>query len=193
MKNLAAIILAAGRSSRFGSDDKLLADIRGRGVLERVLDTVTGLGLAQVVVVTRPDFAGLADLGRDPRLTCVMNSRPDDGMGSSLALGVAALQACEGVFVVLGDMPWLPPALFAVLAPCLHSHDIAVPEHDGRPGHPVLFARACFAALLTLTGDRGARSLVDSGSYRVARVASDNALILADIDTPDDLQQDDVR
>ena len=188
MKRLAAIVLAAGSSRRFGAGDKLLADLDGRSVIDHVLDTVTALGLGQVVVVTRGDFAGLARLQSDERLSVVVNERADDGMGVSLVKGVAALGDCDGAFVILADMPFLPPALFLDMAGCLGGHDIVVPYNAGQPGHPVLFGRVCFADLLTLEGDRGARGLIDGGRYGVARFATDDAAIHDDIDTLDDLR-----
>lgn len=188
MNRLAAIVLAAGSSLRFGAGDKLLADLDGRPVIDHVLDTVTGLGLGQVVVVTRGNFAGLAHLQSDDRLTVVINTRADDGMGVSLATAVAALVDCDGAFVVLADMPFLPSALFHDLAGGLDGHDIVVPYHVGQPGHPVLFGRACFDDLRALDGDRGARGLIDGGRYRVARFATDEAAIHRDIDTVADLR-----
>ena len=190
MKRLAAIILAAGSSRRFGTGDKLLTDLDGRPVIDHVLDTVTRLGLGQVVVVTRRDFAGLTRLQYDDRLTVVVNERADDGMGVSLAAGVAALKDCDGAFVVLADMPFLPSALFLDMAECLGGHDIVVPYHEGQPGHPVLFGQVCFDDLLTLDGDRGARGLIDGGRYRVARLETDHAAIHLDIDTVADLPPD---
>ena len=188
MNRLAAIVLAAGSSRRFGNGDKLLADLDGRPVIDHVLDTVTGLGLGQVVVVTRGDFAGLARLQSDERLSVIVNERADEGMGVSLATGATALGDCAGAFVVLADMPYLPPALFHDLAGCLDGHDIVVPVHAGQPGHPVLFGQVCFDDLRALDGDRGARSLIDGGRYRVARLETDQTAIHADIDTVDDLR-----
>lgn len=187
MNRLAAIVLAAGSSRRFGAADKLLADLGGRPMIDHVLETITCLGLSQLVVVTRGDFAGLARLQSDGRLTVIVNERADDGMSVSLAMGVAALKDCDGAFVVLADMPFLPSELFHDMAECLDGQDVVVPFQAGQAGHPVLFGRACFGDLLKLKGDRGARGLIDSGRYRVHRFETDRAAIHADIDTPDDL------
>lgn len=176
---LAAIILAAGASQRFGADDKLQARLGDRTVLETAIATTEGLD--QRIVVTR------APIPAPNEVRVVINPDADAGMGGSLALGVATLDPCDGVFVVLGDMPLIPKALYQHLAAHLTDHDIVVPTHEGRDGHPVLFAAACFDDLRALSGDTGARSLITGGHYRVARCEVGTDVIVQDIDTKDDL------
>lgn len=177
MKRVLAVVLAAGASRRFGDDDKLYAEFDGKPVLRHVLDGLAALELGQVLVVSRAPLEGVAH---------IVNPRPEDGMGRSLALGIAALKPCEGVFIVLADMPLVVPDLYRKMAVALPGHDIVVPVHNGQNGHPVLFASTCFDDLRRLSGDHGARDLVRSGRYRVRHVEA-GAFILADIDTPKDL------
>ncbi|ESQ85783.1 hypothetical protein AEAC466_01000 [Asticcacaulis sp. AC466] len=175
MTRLAAVVLAAGLSRRFGGN-KLAADLNGKPVLRHVLDGLRGLDLVQVIVVTRSDEGPGS----------IVNPRPEDGMGASLALGVGALPAVEGVFIVLGDMPRIDIDLYRVMAGALGDADIVVPVHDGQTGHPVLFGAACFDALKGLSGDVGARALLRSGQYRVRQISAGPG-IHNDIDTPADL------
>ncbi len=183
MKRWAAIILAAGRSSRFGVEDKLLADLHGKPVLEHVLDALDGLALYQTILVTRP---GMPAIPR-PGIALVTNPAPDAGMGDSLSLGAKALEPCDGVFVVLGDMPVIDTALLREMEARLEGHDIVVPEKDGRQGHPVLFGKACFDALKRCSGDRGARHLLASSDYRMTSCPVADVTTQFDIDTVEDL------
>ncbi|MDV6331617.1 nucleotidyltransferase family protein [Asticcacaulis sp. 201] len=175
MTRLAAVVLAAGLSRRFGGN-KLAADLNGKPVLRHVLDGLDTLDFAQVVVVTRTEEGP----------GTIVNPRPEDGMGASLALGVAALTDVDGVFIVLGDMPRIDVDLYRIMAEALADADIVVPVHDGQTGHPVLFRAACFDALKSLSGDVGARAIIRSGQYRVRQVPAGPG-IHDDIDTPVDL------
>ena len=177
MKRFSAVVLAAGASQRFGDDDKLCADFNGKPVLHHVLDGLALLELREILVVARAPLEGVVH---------IVNLYPDNGMGHSLALGIAALKPCEAAFVVLADMPLVAPALYREMAAALPGHDIVVPVHNGQNGHPVLFAANCFDDLRQLSGDHGARDLLRSGRYRARRIET-GAFILADIDTPDDL------
>ena len=176
---LSAIVLAAGNGHRFGGD-KLRADLGGKPVIDHVLCHLQQFDFHERLAVVRP---GQAIAG----IRAVENPRAEDGMGTSLALGIASLAACDGAFVILGDMPFLPAGVFAGLAQHLPQHDIVVPRHEGQSGHPVLFARTCFADLQKLSGDRGGRSLIEAEHYRVAYVDVASDGILRDIDVPEDL------
>ena len=176
---LAAIILAAGASHRFGTEDKLQARLSDHTVLHAAIAATDGLD--QRIVVSRspvPVSGGVR---------VAINPDADAGMGGSLAIGVAALKPCDGVFVVLGDMPLIPQAIYRQLAEHLPSHDIVVPTHQGRDGHPVLFSATCFDDLRHLSGDKGARQLITGGRYLVARLEVGTDAIMQDIDTKDDL------
>jgi molybdenum cofactor cytidylyltransferase len=176
---LAAIILAAGASRRFGAEDKLQVRLADRTVLDAAIAATEGLG--QRIVVTR------APTPVPEGIQVVINSDADAGMGGSLALGVASLDPCDGVFVVLGDMPLIPQEVYRQLADHLTGSDIVVPTSKGRDGHPVLFAATCFDDLRALKGDTGARGLITNGRYRVTRLEVGTDAIMQDIDTKDDL------
>ncbi len=176
MKRFSAVVLAAGGSKRFGAD-KLSAEFDGKSIFRHVLDGLATLGFGEMLVVTRAPLEGVAH---------IVNPHPEEGMGRSLAIGVAALSPCEAAFVVLADMPLVVPALYREMAAALSGYDIVVPVHDGQNGHPVLFASACFDDLRQLSGDHGARDLLRSGRYKVRHIEA-GAFILADVDTPEDL------
>ena len=208
---LAAVVLAAGASSRMGGPNKLLLPLGNGPVLPRsgwpgepwtVLDGVleaAAAGLfAEVVVVTGRDAESVARLsgrhaGRVP-LRTVYNAAWAGGMGGSIAAGVAAADArADGYAVFVGDAPFVRLATLARLRdafaalPGLPAQDAAVvaPRFEGRRGHPVLFSAALRAELLALDGDAGARRVVERHAGSLRCVDTDDAGVVLDLDTPD--------
>ncbi len=192
---LDAIVLAAGSGARFGGK-KLTAPWRGGRLIDGALGAAMAAPVREVVVVTGADAAverAVAEFaGRHAdcaRVRTVFAPEHLDGMSASLAAGVAALDPDrDGVFVFLGDMPLIPPAVAPALADALsRGADAAAPEFEGKRGHPVLFGRALFAALGRLGGDEGARALLRGLGDGLAIVPAFDPGVLLDVDAPDDL------
>lgn len=184
---IATLLLAAGRSRRFGSD-KLTALLGARPVIQWSVDALDGVtDLLFVVVAPQSHRLRNALAGRSVRY--VENVRADDGMGSSIAAGMLALPPeTDAVLVALGDQPLVSRAVASSL--CVRWREsraaAVVPRYrDGR-GHPVLFDRACFSALAALTGDAGARTVLHSLGDALAFVEVDDDMP-RDVDTPDAL------
>jgi molybdenum cofactor cytidylyltransferase len=175
-----AVVLAAGRSSRFGDGHKLLALWRGQPLLAHVVDAIAAAGLPPPLVVLghRADDVQAALAGREVMFT----TAPDwaDGMGRSLADGIAAVPAdWDAALICLADMPAVEPELIAALAAA--TGDVVAPVWDGRRGHPVRWPRAAFTRLRQLSGDNGGRAIM--ADYLLTEVAAPSAACLADIDT----------
>jgi molybdenum cofactor cytidylyltransferase len=194
-----AVILAAGAGRRFArhpGDRKLLAPFEGRPLVVGALDAAFAAPVRRVLLVTDgdPDLAAFAadharGLGREADFEIVVASEAAEGMGASLRTAIQALSPdSDGVFVFLGDMPCAPPGLADALARArVPGIDAVAPRFEGRRGHPVLFGRACFPALLALSGDVGARALLAGLGDRLALVDSPDAGVLFDVDRPRDL------
>jgi len=193
---IVGILLAAGLSVRFGGA-KLLAPLpaESHGVAAG-----TPLGVAacrhlvaavtSVVAVVRPRDPVLARQLRGAGARVVECQRASEGMGASLACGVAAAPEAEGWVVALADMPWLAPATIVSVADALVTGaDLAAPIIAGRRAHPVGFSRRHFAALVALTGDSGAKTLVASNRKSMRLLATDDEGARRDVDTVLDLSQ----
>ncbi|BEV01795.1 nucleotidyltransferase family protein [Novosphingobium olei] len=173
---IALVLLAAGRSERFGGN-KLAATLSGRPVIEHTMAALAPLPLRwrfAVVSATTPPLPGYHTLPLDP---------PDSPQSASLRLGVAAAQArgAKAVLVALADMPLVPTAHFATLLDRFDGTRIAS-QAGGVPMPPALFGASCFRALQSLTGDRGAGLLLrDAPAVPLPKGAD------LDIDTPQDL------
>ena len=192
---LAAVILAAGRSRRFGGD-KLLAEWRGRPLLWYVLDVTAAArasgSLANARVVVAADNAAVAALARSAGLPCVVNPDADQGLSTSLRCGLAALPSDAGAaLVLLADQPMIRLDVIARLAAAWRSGagPILRPRYagsPGTPGHPVLLERTVWPLVDRLEGDAGLGALIASGGTGVTMVDVDG--VNPDVDTPADLQ-----
>lgn len=184
---LESVVLAAGSGSRFGGG-KLLAPW-GEGVL---LDAALAAALAapvrSVTVVTGAEAEAIEAAARayDPRIRIVHAADHAEGMGASLRTGVASLPAdAAGCFVFLGDMPRVPIAVLQPLAVALAAGaPAAAPVFQGRRGNPVLIGRELFSDLLKLTGDTGARAVLQGLGDRLALVEAPDDGVLFDVDQP---------
>ena len=183
---IAAIVLAAGLARRMGRQ-KLLLDLKGKPVVRWTVEAVLP-HVDDCIVVTGRDDAALRAALRDLNVRFAVNARPQDGQGTSIAVGAAALTpSTTAALVVLADQPLTPPGVIpALLAAQPRSGKvIAAPSYRGTRGTPVLFAAPVFAELRALGGDTGARAVVDARPDRVEIIDVDVAMP-ADVDTPED-------
>jgi molybdenum cofactor cytidylyltransferase len=186
---IAGLLLAAGRSTRFGGD-KLLAPLHGKPVLFWSAGAIATEVDALYVVVPSDAPARRAAIG-GIRSVIVEHADRDTGMASSIAAGVAALgPEVEAVVIALADQPLVAPDVIRQLCARWREGGVAAvaPRYEDGRGNPVLFGRSCFEALGALTGDTGARSLLHALGGTVAVIPIATAAPL-DVDTPDALRR----
>ena len=187
---LEAVVLAAGSGSRFGGG-KLLAAWDAGILLEAALAAAFAAPARSVTVVIGADADAVAAavLAFDPRAMIVQAPDYAEGMGASLRTGIASLPPdADGVFIFLGDMPRVPASVLPRLAQALIDGALAAaPVYHGRRGNPVLLDRTLFPQLLALTGDAGARGVLQNLGDRLALVESPDDGVLFDVDERSDL------
>lgn len=186
---MVGVLLAAGRGTRFGGG-KLRATLRDDGGL--TLGVSAGMHLLQAlprsIAVVRSDDLELASDLSVIGFRIVPCARAEEGMGASLACGVQATSDAGGWVVALADMPWIAPATIRAVAQAISSGaDIVAPFHRGKRGHPVGFARGRYAELATLTGDAGAKSIVERADTALVAIDVDDPGVLRDVDVPEDI------
>jgi molybdenum cofactor cytidylyltransferase len=189
--SVAAIILAAGRSSRMGSH-KLLLPYRGRPLVNWVLGAACASQADPVIVVLGHEAEQVeAALQADCDYIRVRNPWYVEGMSTSLKMGLAAApQVAAGALILLGDQPLITPQIIdAMIAESARAPAaIIAASYRGRRGNPVLFPRRYFAELESISGDEGGRSLLARAPGRVRLLEIDDALAGRDIDTPREYQ-----
>lgn len=195
MTRLEAIVLAGGAGARFGGG-KLTAPWRGGALIDGALTAALAAPVRSVTVVTGADMGveaaarAMAErLGQSGRLRIVHCPEHAEGMGATLRAGVAALPPdAAAVYVFLGDMPLIPPAILPLLADAVAGGaPAAAPVFEGQRGHPVLFSAALLPELAKSKGDEGARQVLRGLGDRLALPESKDRGVLVDIDRPGDI------
>ena len=188
---VAAIVLAAGRSSRMAPRNKLLESIGGEPIIRRVAANALASGARPVFVVIGHEAAGIAAALAGLDVTTIANPAYAEGLSTSLRAGVKALPAeIDGALVCLGDMPEVEGSVLgALMVAFTGASAICVPVHHGRRGNPILWSRSYFAEMMGLAGDTGARKLLAQHHECVIEVEVGSNGIFADVDTPSDLER----
>lgn len=188
---ITALVLAAGRSRRMGVQ-KLLLPLAGQPMIARVVDQVLRSPVDEVLVVTGPDTAAIAQALTGRRVRFVANADTQAEMLSSVRCGLAALrQSCDGVLVVLGDQPGVTAETIVRLVDAFRGGrgKIVVPSHGGRRGHPLLLSTSYCDEIRTRYDDVGLRGLLGAHAGDVFTVEVATPGILLDIDEPQDYRR----
>ncbi|MCW2538990.1 MAG: purine catabolism protein PucB [Frankiales bacterium] len=177
---VSGVVLAAGAGRRFGGP-KAEVELAGRRLIDRAVALLSEAGCAEIVAVVRSDLVEAAGA------RTVVNEAPDEGMGSSLRIGLSAATGDAAVIVLVDQVGITPADIRAVIAEFRAGAEIVVPRRGGARSHPVLVARAYFAEISdSARGDRGARAFIDANPDRVRFLDLPDEI--GDIDTPADLE-----
>ncbi|MDP7568508.1 MAG: nucleotidyltransferase family protein [Arenicellales bacterium] len=187
--SVAAMILAAGFSRRMGQQNKLLLPIGDIPMIRHVALAVLASRAEPVIAVTGFEGKQVRHALAELKLTIAENPCPDEGLSSSLRIGLEALpRDCGAVLVCLGDMPGIRARHIDALVTAFLAHDaklICTPTYGGERGNPVLWPRHMFTKMQALVGDTGARALLARYRERVLTVPMTDSAVVTDIDTPD--------
>ncbi len=180
------ILLAAGSGRRFGQDKRIYRLPDGDTLLESCLAKLSG-AVDHVIVVLRPGDGQLAVRLQGPRVSCCVNPRPADGMGSSLACAVRASADADAWLVMPADLPLLRGQTIRQVRESLHGEYAVVPLCHGARGHPVAFPNSFAEELAALDGETGGRSILRKHPERVHWLNVHDPGIHRDLDSVDDL------
>lgn len=192
-RTLGAIVLAAGESKRFGPKNKLLADVGGDPLIRRVVREVSHSKIDDIVIVTGCNEYQITSALAGLSVRYAYNRNWRSGMGTSIAAGIAVLRAgVDAAFVVPGDMPRISTSLLNQLAEVFETslrQEIVFPETAlGQQRNPVLWPRRFFLELMELSGEVGAKKLLQARSAECRAVSIVDPWALKDIDTLADLE-----
>jgi molybdenum cofactor cytidylyltransferase len=186
---VAAIVLAAGRASRFGSP-KQLALWQDKPLLAHVVDAALASQAEPVIVVLGAHAEACRAVLADRPVQIVMNDQWAAGQSTSMRAGLAALPSTvSAALFPLADQPFVTPAVINTLIAAYQQtlKPVVWPEFEGRRGNPVLFDRILFPEMNRISGDTGAKPVLMAHQAEAERVVVTEPGILQDIDRPEDL------
>ena len=190
-RRVAALVLAAGRSTRMGAVNKMLAEIGGKPLVRIAAGQAVASHAHPVIVVTGHEREKVEAALNGLPVRFVRNADYAEGLGTSLKAGIAAVpEEADAVVVCLGDMPQVDAALINRLIAAFDPERgalVVVPSIDGRRGNPVVWSRRFFHDLMTIQGDVGARHLIGNYAEVVVEVPVAGEAALTDVDTPESL------
>lgn len=185
---ISGLILAAGASRRMGAPKQSLK-IAGKPMLEHVVDAFSGSSLDEVVLVVRPGLPW--NPPAKGLLRIVVNQHPEEGVSSSVRLGVRSIDDdSEAVVIGLGDKPLLRSSTIRALVSAFRESGskIIIPTFDGIRGNPILFHRSLFPGMSRLKGDAGAKSVITRHAELVLEIPVSDEGIVADVNTLADVR-----
>jgi len=189
--SVAAIVLAAGMSSRMGHANKLLCELGGKPVIARVLDQLQQSTLGKIIIITGHQREQIERQLHSLDQRAVFNPDFENGMSTSIRAGMAALpEIIQAVIICQGDMPFVSANVINQL---INAHienpaKVIAPAFMGKRGNPLLWPRRLFPVLESLEGDCGARHVLKKFNDEILEQDVDNIGILLDIDSPEALQ-----
>ncbi len=188
-----AIVLAGGSSRRMGEDNKLTMDVAGKPLICHVIDALQEASVETIVVVTGYGASEVQDALKGRDVGFVHNERFAQGVATSLRKGLSSLPVyLDAVLICLADMPLVKSQVLNEMIAAFQSATrpaIILPVFDGKRGNPVLWDLQFAEILHSVTGDTGARHLIEQNRYAVTEVETSDTGILFDVDTPEMLQQ----
>ena len=187
MEDVAAILLAAGRSRRMG-EFKPLLPFGDTTVIQSCLDQLQAAGIAEIVIVVGHRAADIRAHLHDSRLAFAINPDPDSAMSASITCGLELVGPKAPAFLIaLVDHPGVDAATIrAIIESWKRGAKLVQPEHAGRGGHPVLIDAAFRGDLLNLDPHQGLRSFFELHRNEVLRLTVESPYVARDLDTWED-------
>jgi molybdenum cofactor cytidylyltransferase len=191
----AGIILAAGASTRFGQPKQLLR-LNGRCLVEWVLEAALDARLKRIILVLGYAHQKIQQvLGKKlqhPKLQIEVNPHYQNGQSGSLKLGLSCVSdTYPSVMFLLADQPLVDAVTLNILLEQFWSTDrhICVPTFAGRIGNPCIFSSHFYPQIMQISGDIGARRIIQANPEQVHEVQIQNPHFFLDVDTPADLEK----
>lgn len=188
-KSVFAVVLAAGRASRFGST-KQLAELHGQALVRRALDSAVDACGNNTALVVGHDWQAVVKACEPLRGYLIVNDNYTDGLGTSIAQAARSIRhTADAVIILLADQPLITADHLRALCTAWSGTDdeIVATKFAEVIGTPALFPRGCFEDLALLDSDAGGQKLLSDERFRVTTINFGPAA--EDVDTPDDLKR----
>ena len=185
---ISAILLAAGQSKRMGGENKLTKEIQGTPVIKHSVKNILASSIDELIVVLGYQKEVIKKIiDKNEKVKFVFNKNFESGMASSIKTGLNHLsEKTEAFFICLGDMPMVNYDIYNQLIKSKNNKEIIVPTHKGQQGNPVLFNKSMKEKIIGITGDVGAKKILELNKDKILNLEINDQSITKGFDTQDD-------
>ena len=185
---ISAILLAAGQSKRMNGENKLTKKIQGTPLIKRSVQNILDSSVQELIIVLGYQKEIIEKLiDKNEKIKIVFNKNFESGMSSSIKTGLNNLsEKTEAFFICLGDMPMVNHDIYNQLIMSKNNKEIIVPIHKGQQGNPVLFAKTMKEKIINITGDVGAKKILELNEDKILNIEINDKNISKGFDTRND-------
>ncbi len=185
---ISAILLAAGQSKRMGGQNKLTKEIQGSPVIKHSVKNILASSIDELIVILGHQKEIIEKLiDKNERVKFIFNKDFESGMASSIKTGLKHLSdKSEAFFICLGDMPMVSHNIYNQLIKFKDNKEIIVPNYKGQQGNPVLFNKSMKEKIINISGDVGAKKILELNKDKILNLEINDRRITVDFNSQDD-------
>ena len=184
---ISAILLAAGQSKRMVGENKLTKEIKGIPLIKLSVKNILASSIDELIVVLGHQKETIEKLiNKNEKIKFVFNKDFESGIASSIKTGLNNLsEKTEAFFICLGDMPMISPNIYNQLIKSINKKEIIVPTYKGQQGNPVLFAKSMKEKIINISGDVGAKKILELNKDKILNLEINDQCVTKDFNTQD--------
>ena len=184
---ISAILLAAGQSKRMNGENKLIKEIQGTPLIKHSVKNILASSIDELIVVLGHQKETIEKLiNKNEKIKFVFNKDFESGIASSIKTGLNNLsEKTEAFFICLGDMPMVNPNIYNQLIKSINKREIIVPTYKRQQGNPVLFAKSMKEKIINISGDVGAKKILELNKDKILNLEINDQCVTKDFNTQD--------
>ena len=184
---ISAILLAAGQSKRMNGENKLSKEIQGIPLIKHSVKNILASSIDELIVVLGHQKETIEKLiDKNKKIKFVFNKDFESGIASSIKTGLNNLsEKTEAFFICLGDMPMVNLNIYNQLIKSINKKEIIVPTYKGQQGNPVLFAKSMKEKIINISGDIGAKKILELNKDKILNLEINDQCVTKDFNTQD--------
>ena len=184
---ISAILLTAGQSKRMNGENKLTKEIQGAPLIKHSVKSILASSIDELIVVLGHQKETIEKLiDKNKKIKFVFNKDFESGIASSIKTGLNNLsEKTEAFFICLGDMPMVNPNIYNQLIKSINKKEIIVPTYKGQQGNPVLFAKSMKEKIINISGDVGAKKILELNKDKILNLEINDQCVTKDFNTQD--------
>ena len=184
---ISAILLAAGQSKRMDGENKLTNEIQGVPLIKHSVKNILASSIGELIIVLGYQKEIIEKIiDKNNKIKFVFNKDFESGMASSIKTGLNNLsEKTESFFICLGDMPMVGHGVYNQLIKSKDNKEIIVPIYKGQQGNPVLFNKSMKEKIMGITGDVGAKKILELNKDKILNIETNDQSVVKDFNTKD--------